>query len=91
MTSLIVEDGSIVANANSYVSLTEFKQYCKDRKFEIGQEEDDVYVANLISACEYLNTLNYIGEPAERFRKMAFPRLDITISPVSHLLMVLSL
>lgn len=77
MTSLIVEDGSIVANANSYVSLTEFKQYCEDRHYDIGVKEDNDYIANLISACEYLNSLGFIGEPVERFRKMAFPRLNI--------------
>ena len=82
MASLIIEDGSVVANSNSYITLTEFKEYCSDRGFEIGQEEDDKYISQIILACEYLNSLGFIGEPAAAYRKMAFPRLNIGLDNV---------
>ena len=82
MASLIVEDGSIVGNANSYITLTEFKQYCEDRKYDIGNLTDDDYIAKIILACEYLNGMSFIGEPVERYRKMKFPRLNIGLDGV---------
>ena len=86
MTNLIIEDGSIVEGANSYITVEEFLDYLSKRNFDIGKEynsenEDSVkeFEGKIIYACEYLNSLSFIGKPAKQYRSMAFPRLGINL------------
>lgn len=51
--ALIVEDGSIVDGANSYVSLTEIKAYCEARGLELPAEDADIEVM-AVQAFDYL-------------------------------------
>lgn len=75
---LIVEDGSLVDNANSYVTLDEFNAYL----FNIGKAvtmTDEQKKASLIRARNYLdNIYNWKGRKKFRGRQnTAFPRVEI--------------
>lgn len=77
MAEIIVEDGNVVAGANSYVSVADFKTYCTDRGYVITAFQDAQIVSALLFSCEYLNAQNFLGFPATLRREMAFPRLEI--------------
>jgi hypothetical protein len=53
-TQLIIEDGSIVANANSFVTDDEYKAYAKLKGYSIPATQPD-REANLANAYDYLN------------------------------------
>lgn len=63
-TALIIEDGSVVAGANSYVTAQEIVDYAALRGVTIANDEDQVDIL-AIKAMDYLNTLCYIGELVE--------------------------
>lgn len=50
---ITVEDGSIVANANSYVSLEEARAYAAQRAVDLPAD-DDALSALLVTACDYI-------------------------------------
>jgi hypothetical protein len=72
---IIVEDGSNVPDANSYVDVDELVAYAADRKITIPTDEDDQKVL-LINAMDYLATFNgrWIGRPTYRDQALPFPR-----------------
>ena len=74
MTRIIVEDGSIVENANSYISLDEFKSYCNLQGIDISSYDDNAMETAIIRSCSYLNALPYMSLPVVPFGNMAFPR-----------------
>jgi hypothetical protein len=74
--TITVEDGSVVDNANSYVSLIDLQTYATDNGYTISSD-DDVVSRAILLACDFLNGLDYIGSPAETYRAMAFPRTTI--------------
>lgn len=74
MTRIIVEDGSIVENANSYISLADFKSYCELQGIDITSYTDDAMETAIIRSCSYLNALSYMSLPVVPFGNMAFPR-----------------
>jgi hypothetical protein len=53
-TQLIIEDGSVVANANSFVTDDEYKAYAKLKGYSIPATQPD-REANLANAYDYLN------------------------------------
>lgn len=80
-TRVIVEDGTIIDGANSYISETDFNAYVAETGF-VTTADDTVKQNAVIKACQYLNTLNYSGYKAEgRTSVMQFPRSCSTIIP----------
>lgn len=77
--TLIVEDGSQVPNANTYVDLDTVKAYCADRDVTLG--DDDNTASKLIKACDYLESFNnrYTGHPASYTQSLCWPREDAFI------------
>lgn len=72
--TLTVEDGTIIANADSYVDHDFYKVYAKDRGWTLqGTTVDE---ANLRRAYDVLNTqYNYVGKQVDRRAQTgAFPR-----------------
>lgn len=77
--AIIVEDGSIVANANSYVTRANFITYAADRGITIANTTaSDVF---LIKAAEHIDQHedNLKGTRREKTQSMAFPRTGLTI------------
>ena len=53
--SIVVEDGSIVENANSYIGITYARQYCLQRGIELPVD-DDAVVPMIIAATDFLES-----------------------------------
>lgn len=75
MAQIIVETGSIVANANSYVSVLELSQFAADRGYTL---EGDASI-RLIKASDYLECLRYKGRKMSRDQSMQWPRYGVTV------------
>lgn len=80
-TRVIVEDGTIIEGANSYIDETFFDAYISEVGY-ITSATDDQQQTAVIKACQYLNNLNYCGHKAEgRSSIMQFPRYGYTTIP----------
>lgn len=75
--ALIKEDGSIVANANTWVTDTDLDLYADSRGITINGDAEVL----LIKAADYINGLEskLKGDLVSRDQAMAFPRNDLII------------
>lgn len=80
MVALIVEDGSIVANANSYNSVADIRNYASDRGITLPIENDTV-ASFAISAMDWLrqNDNKWKGEIVSTIQTLAWPRKNVII------------
>lgn len=74
--ALIIEDGSIVANADSYVTTAEITAYADKRGFTVPTLTADLEKLAIL-AIDYMQSKNYIGNLVESGQALAFPRRDI--------------
>jgi len=78
----IVEDGSIVAGANSYVSVASARAYATERGLSLSVD-DSVVEAQLVIAMDYLESLRdkYQGSKTDITTPQAlqWPRQDVTL------------
>lgn len=73
--SIVVEDGTIVAGANSFVSLVDFQTHCEARGRVLDDyNEDSQQTPALIKMADYLNDLPYKGFKTGRDNPMSWPR-----------------
>ena len=93
--ALIVETGACEANSNSYISLADADAYLVPRSLwpvtpdVPGENEGDPAVpdpmvviakeAALLRAADYLNTLQWRGQPVDWQRTMAWPRIGVQL------------
>mgnify|MGYP003666942333 FL=1 len=81
--SLIIEDGSIVANANSYVTADDISAYATQRGFSITKNISKIETAAIL-AMDYLQSKSYIGDLVDDFNSdngeqpLKWPRKNIT-------------
>ena len=77
--ALIVEDGSLVESANSWVSRETFIAYALARGVTVADDAETD--AKLIKACDYINGLepNLKGCLVERDQATAYPRSGLEI------------
>lgn len=76
---LVVEDGTCVAGANSYISLEEAVKYQTERgRAEWLALDDDGRAASIVRATQYVDSL-YVWKGRRKFREqeLAFPRVMI--------------
>lgn len=87
--SLVVEDGSGVSGANSYVSAATFQAYALARKWTVPVGQTDCE-ALLISAMDYLELPLYVGTKKSLSQLIQWPRvttdcynsvIDVPFSP----------
>jgi hypothetical protein len=78
MATIIVEDGSIVANANSYVTTAEFTQYCADRNITISGTYGDESEL-LILSMDYFEQQPFRGIKFIETQPLQFPRSDLYV------------
>lgn len=95
---LIIEDGSIVEDANSYVTLDEADRFCIARGLweetpVIVNEDDDNKTPDadtearksnaIIRACDALSTLEWKGVAVDISRTLSWPRNDVRLTKTS--------
>ena len=74
---IIVEDGTLPANSNSYISLADAEAYASARGLWTSATTDDAKTVALLRAADYLNTLQWKGVAVTWDRVMAWPRENV--------------
>lgn len=79
---LIVEDGSGVANANSYETLAGVRAYALNRGVVLSAV-DSVVIAQLILGTDYLESFaqQYVGAPTSYTQALSWPRQQVQFDP----------
>lgn len=79
--TITIEDGSNVANANSFVTIAEVRAYAEARGVTLPVADDSLAVM-LIKACDYLEAQanRYQGEIANDSQALQWPRIDVYIN-----------
>jgi hypothetical protein len=73
--AIVVEDGSIVTGANSYVSESDLSSYASARGINLSGDPEEL----LIKAMDYIESLSYIGIKFSRDQELQWPRVDVWI------------
>ena len=73
--ALIIEDGSIVTGANSYISTTNFTAYATARGLTITGDEEQL----LIQAMDYIESQSYKGIKSTRDQALQWPRVGVYV------------
>ena len=74
--TVIVEDGSIVAGANSFVTIADVQAYASARGFSITTDETKIEIGITLSI-DYMRSKNYIGDLVDDTQPLPFPRKNI--------------
>lgn len=78
MTSLVVEDGSIVMGANTYVDASVFNTHLSNRGLSFNSTAGTVE-QTLILAMDYIETRKYFGLRVSSDQSLSWPRADVWI------------
>jgi len=78
---LIIEDGTGVASANSYITVQEAKDYAALRNLTLPTVDADIEPL-IIKAFDYLEGFSYKGEPTSPPQDAEFPRDGLYIQGV---------
>ena len=77
--ALIIEDGTIVSDANSYATVLEVRAFALTRGITLPISDTEVEVM-LVKAGDYLNSIeNFRGEAVEFEQSMNWPRVNVVI------------
>lgn len=79
--ALIVEDGTVVTGANTYVAEAEFTAWALGRAVTITGETG----AALLMAMDYLETLPFIGARYSKEQSLQWPRENVYIDSFNYL------
>jgi len=77
---MIVEDGTIVSNADSYVTLEFANAFFTNRGISDWTGDNAVKEAALINATDYIEqeyTMNWMGETASENQSLSWPRFGL--------------
>ena len=77
--SLIIEDGSIVADANSYVTVIELDTYCSNRGITLSATTEAEKEALSFKAMDYIECNVYQGYKTNTGQSLQFPRYPVYI------------
>jgi hypothetical protein len=75
--ALIIEDGSGVANANSFISAASAGTYLNGRSATWTSASTASQEQALFIAGQYLNSLNWKGRKTDQDNTMVWPRIDV--------------
>jgi hypothetical protein len=78
---VIVEDGTGVADANSYMSVETVRGYAANRGFTLSAD-DDVVSAQLIRGFDYIEAKECDFQGERVYAESAFPRIGVVINGV---------
>lgn len=76
--ALVIEDGSVVSGANSYITLAEFKAWADSRDISYNAD-DNVVEAQILRAMDYFERLFFIGNKANENQPLQWPRTEALI------------
>jgi hypothetical protein len=79
--TIVVEDGSIVSGANSYITVAEFKSWANDRGITYGT--DAKITEQLHRSMDYFESLPFKGVKHTKDQALQFPRDDLYIDGYS--------
>ena len=76
VASLVVEDGSIVAGANTYGTLDGLQQYAVNQGVDLTSMTSDTLTVFMFKAIQYLNSFEnqYIGQRLSHTQSLSWPR-----------------
>ena len=77
--SLVIEDGSVVSGANTYVSLQNFKDWANLRNLTYGN--DAKVTQSIYRAMDFFERQTFIGFKANENQPLQWPRTDATEIP----------
>ena len=75
MATIIVENGTVVAGANSYVSEADLTAYASDRGVTLTAATDVL----IIKAMDYIESLSFIGDKHTEAQPLQWPRDEVYI------------
>jgi hypothetical protein len=75
--ALVIEDGTRVSGANSYVTLAEFKAWADSRGITYGT--DQVIESQILRAMDYIEGLSFIGFKETQTQPLQWPRVNVVI------------
>ena len=75
--ALIVENGTRVPGANSYVSLAEFKAWADARSITYGA--DATVEGQILRAMDYIESLAFVGFKETQDQALQWPRVNVVI------------
>ena len=75
MATIIIEDGTVVPGANSYVTEAELTTYAADRGITLTAATDVL----LIKAMDYIESLAFIGDKHKESQPLQWPRDEVYI------------
>ncbi len=75
MVAIIVEDGSIVDGANSYVTTAELQTYADNRNITLSGDLSEL----LIQAMDFIESLSFIGIKKTKEQDLQWPRCYVRI------------
>lgn len=76
--AIIVEDGSIIANANSYISIADTRTYALARGTTLSAVDADVEEL-IIKAMDYVESLGFKGIKFTQDQALQFPRANVYV------------
>lgn len=79
--TLVVEDGTNVPGANTYVSAESLIEYCESRDIALPAEESDV-IKLILRSMDYLESFECEFQGARKFetQPLSFPRINLFIN-----------
>lgn len=83
--AIIVEDGTGKPDANSFVTVEEFKEYAESRSFDLTNYSDAAISSKLLLGAEYITALEpkFQGFRSNIEQGLAFPRVNVVINGTS--------
>lgn len=75
--ALVVEDGSIVSGANSYITENDYRSWANDRGFEV--DANVLLEKSILRAMDYFEQLDFIGNKANENQPLQWPRTEALI------------
>lgn len=75
--ALVIEDGSVVSGANSYVTTDEYRTWANNRGLDV--EANSLLERSILRAMDYFEQLQFIGNKANENQPLQWPRTEALI------------
>lgn len=82
--ALVIEDGSGVAGANSYVTFQDYSDWATARGITLEHVNQQEHIEqHIIRAMDYFENLNFLGRKATDTQPLQWPRTEVVIDSYS--------